>query len=196
MVTSYFLKSRQSNFGNYYFLNDALTKDEIDSVLTSVEFIPSQDAIIEDSNRDTNIRTSIIKWIPKNQDWEWLYYRIFDIMNIANNSMWNLDITTMFDMIQYTEYYATENGHYDWHMDVGSGEASYRKVSISIQICDADDFEGGDLQMWLGGTSFLTMPKGMGNAAVFPSFFMHRVSPITKGVRKSLVMWAGGTPYR
>ena len=39
-------------------------------------------------------------------------------------------------------------------------------------------------------------PRGKGVAVLFPSYMMHRVSPVTKGTRKSLVLWVGGEHYR
>ena len=35
-----------------------------------------------------------------------------------------------------------------------------------------------------------------GNAVMFASFLNHRVVPVTRGVRQSLVMWFGGKPFR
>jgi PKHD-type hydroxylase len=196
MKTSYFIEPKESNFSNYYFFEKGLQDEEVRRITSESESIPSQEAIINDDYRKKSIRTSSIKWLPKDTNWQWIYNKLSDLISIANHSMWNLELTTMHDNIQYTEYYASEDGHYDWHMDIGSGETSFRKVSIVVQMSDPTEYEGGDLQIWLGGTSTLTVPKGLGNVAVFPSFYMHRVSPVTSGTRKSLVMWAGGTPYR
>ena len=53
------------------------------------------------------------------------------------------------DSIQYTEYYE-DGGHYDWHMDVGNFPENHRKISITIQLSNPDDYDGGDLEFWLG----------------------------------------------
>ena len=195
MNNTYFIKSKQSNFDTYYWYKEELKSYEIDKIKLDIQSIPSQKAEIDGGNNDT-IRLSTIKWIPRNQQWEWLYDRMTQLITIANNEMWNFDITNIIDQIQYTEYYDTEKGHYDWHIDVGSGELSHRKLSIAIQISDPSEYEGGLFQIWLGGNSVQTCEKSLGTAVVFPSFYMHRVTPVTKGVRKSLVLWVGGTPYK
>lgn len=195
MNKSYFIKSKPSSFDNYYWFKEELKSEEIERILKDIEEIPAQKAKISGGENDS-IRSSTIKWIPKNNQWEWLYDRITQLVTTANNVMWNFDLTTMLDQIQYTEYYATQKGHYDWHIDVGSGELSYRKISIAIQISKPEEYEGGMFEIWLGGSSVQVCEKSYGTAIVFPSFYMHRVTPVTSGVRKSLVLWVGGTPYK
>ena len=77
---------------------------------------------------------------------------------------------------------------YNWHLDIGPGEAGRRKLSASVQLSNPSDYDGGDLEIWgaSGGE------RGWGALIVFPSYMLHRVSPITRGVRHSLVAWARG----
>ena len=96
--------------------------------------------------------------------------------------------------IQYTEYYSS-GGHYDWHTDVGSGALSHRKVSITVQLSKPDEYEGGNLEL-LRGEYNEVAPRGLGTVVIFPSYMLHRVTEITKGTRKSLVLWVGGSHYR
>jgi len=121
----------------------------------------------------------------------------------ANTELWNFDLHSAPESIQYTEYYAHENGHYDWHQDIGPGELpSRRKISITIQLSDSDDYEGGELQMCYGGdgkgnlVDSVTCPRGSGVSVLFPSYMLHRVSEVKKGTRKSLVLWVGGSHYK
>ena len=114
----------------------------------------------------------------------------------ANQNLYHFDLHSMSEQIQYTEYYDYEKGHYDWHMDTGYGNLSQRKISVTVQLSDGDEYEGGDLQLWPGGTYPLVAPRGKGNVVIFPSFLMHRVTPVTRGTRKSFVLWLGGGHYR
>jgi len=100
------------------------------------------------------------------------------------------------EFIQYTEYYASEGGHYDWHQDIGPGMGSLRKVSITVQLSDTNEYEGGDLEIWQGGQSILQAPRGAGNVVIFPSYMMHRVKRVEKGTRRSFVLWVGGQHYK
>jgi PKHD-type hydroxylase len=108
--------------------------------------------------------------------------------------MWKFDVHSIVDSIQYTEY-PHGNGHYDWHIDIGPASINHRKISIVVQLSDPEEYEGGELEIWSGATP-VTIPKKKGNIVIFPSFLMHRVTPVTKGLRKSLVLWVGGGSYK
>ena len=82
-----------------------------------------------------------------------------------------------------------------WHIDIGPGSINHRKISCTIQLSDPDEYEGGDLEIWTGG-DFKTIERKQGCAILFPSFLMHRVTPITKGTRRSIVLWMGGDSYK
>ena len=142
------------------------------------------------------VRSSSVKWIPKNEEWIWLYEKLMDMANIANNEVWKFNLISAPELIQYTEYYASEGGHYDWHQDIGPGIGSQRKVSITVQLSEADEYEGGELEMWSGGDAVATAEKGAGVVFIFPSYMMHRVTKVTKGTRRSFVLWVGGDHYR
>ena len=67
-----------------------------------------------------------------------------------------------------------------------------RKISMTLLLSPEDQFEGGDLELMSPEESKLKQ----GHAICFASFLNHRVAPVTRGVRQSLVMWFGGTPFR
>jgi PKHD-type hydroxylase len=95
---------------------------------------------------------------------------------------------------QYTEYPA--GGFYDWHMDSDvdfKHEPTVRKISMTCLLSHESEFEGGGLELMSDGK--IARPK-QGQAIFFASFIRHRVIPITKGIRKSLVMWFGGPPLK
>ncbi|MCK6649860.1 MAG: 2OG-Fe(II) oxygenase, partial [Bacteroidia bacterium] len=70
-----------------------------------------------------------------------------------------------------------------------------RKLSISVQLSDAVEYEGGELQFMIN-QNIVTAPKEKGTAIIFPSFALHRVLPVTKGNRMSIVGWIAGPAYR
>ena len=76
-----------------------------------------------------------------------------------------------------------------------------RKLSVTVMLSDQDEFEGGDFQLDLGPHHEqrfhnVTEINERGSVIVFPSFLMHQVTPVTKGVRKSLVIWTVGPKYK
>jgi PKHD-type hydroxylase len=184
---------------NFYWFKQGFTKEELDKIYNDVAQLPFEKATIIGEN-DTEaikaIRSSSIKWIPKDQNWQWLYNKLMNMALEANNSLWHFDLISVDEKIQYTEYYDNAEGHYTWHQDIGGGSASKRKVSITVQLSDPEEYEGGDLEMWQGGEAVVKSERGAGVVFIFPSYMMHRVTKVTKGTRRSFVLWVGGQHYR
>ena len=142
---------------------------------------------------DTKTRTSHISWIPFKKMTE-MYKTIEKVMKQTNGNHFGFDGMQITEMAQYTEY--PEGGFYDWHTDSDvnmRNEPPVRKISMTILLSPENEFEGGDLELVKEGQS--TKIK-QGHALFFASFIRHRVAPVTKGNRKSLVMWFGGTPFK
>ena len=145
---------------------------------------------------DPTIRSSKVKWLPKSAEFQGLYERIAQEIMIHNNQHFKFDLDCIREQIQYTEYHAEDKGQYDWHMDLGAGWASLRKLSVTINLSDPKDYDGGVLEFNLGGKTITQGSKAKGAITVFPSYLLHRVSPVTRGTRKSLVLWVGGNAFR
>ena len=142
---------------------------------------------------DTKTRTSHISWIPfkKMPD---MYKDIEKTMNKTNGNHFGFDGMQITEMAQYTEY--PSGGFYDWHMDSDVNfvhEPTVRKISMTCLLSHESEFEGGELEIEKEEN---TVKLVQGQAIFFASFIRHRVAPVTKGVRKSLVMWFGGPPLR
>jgi PKHD-type hydroxylase len=142
---------------------------------------------------DTKTRTSHISWIPFNKMPE-MYSTLENVMLRTNNNHFGFEGMKITEQAQYTEYPA--GGFYDWHMDsdvVGMNEPPVRKISMTCLLSHESEFEGGGLELMSDGK--IARPK-QGQAIFFASFIRHRVIPITKGVRKSLVVWFGGPSFK
>lgn len=142
---------------------------------------------------DTKTRTSHISWIPFNKMPE-MYKTIERTMLKTNSNHFGFDGMQITEPAQYTEY--PEGGFYDWHIDTDVNcekEPPVRKISMTCLLSPESEFEGGGLELMSEGK--IARPK-QGQAIFFASFIKHRVVPITKGTRKSLVMWFGGPPLR
>jgi PKHD-type hydroxylase len=187
---------RQSELDNWYWFQEAFTNEELVKIETIQESIPFTKAKISQELDDLDsYRKSEIKWFSKEiLEYKWLYENFVNMATESNRALWNFELTGIFDDLQYTVYNG-EGGHFDWHMDIGKGKFSKRKVSITIQLSDPDEYEGGDFE-FLIGNEITKLPRKKGCAIVFPSYFLHRVTPVTKGIRKSLVLWVSGQPFR
>ena len=180
---------------NYYTFGKIFSDEELAWINNLQNLYPLVGATIIGDESETNpIRKSSIKWINHDEYSAWLYDKIIDLAMKANNELWDFNLHSVIDSIQYTEYY-DDGGHYNWHVDIGPRSINHRKISITVQLSDPEEYEGGDFELWTGG-EFKTLPKSKGDAILFPSFLMHRITPITKGTRKSLVLWIGGGSYK
>ena len=145
---------------------------------------------------DTSLRRSEVFWTKE----EWLIALIWSYMDAYNEvSGLSYDIRSV-EPIQLTRY--ARGGFYDFHVDgFGSKKwevgGSVRKISMSIQL--NGDYEGGEFQVVRcrkGEVEVDTMDKSMGTVILFPSVLEHRVLPVTRGVRYSLVAWFSGPAFR
>jgi PKHD-type hydroxylase len=138
-----------------------------------------------------NIRKSTIAWIDIQEDSRWLYAKVWNTFQ-AVNRWFKFDLFGLVDEIQFARY--TVGDSFDWHLDTGGGQTSTRKLSMSVQLCDDDEYSGGDLDMC--ACPQLEPRRRRGTIIVFPSFLAHRVTPITRGSRCSLVAWAHGPVFK
>jgi PKHD-type hydroxylase len=187
---------------NFYWFQFGFNYAEIKKIEKISKKFPYEDGkIVKENNEtddklDTGIRKSKIKWLPPEADsTEWIYERLMDMSLDANWNMWGFDLHHIRDAIQYTEYHEDKEGEYKWHQDMGAYPLNYRKISIVVQLSDESEYEGGELQMNPGG-NIISVPKGLGTLCFFPSFLLHRVTPLNSGVRLSLVTWFRGANLR
>jgi PKHD-type hydroxylase len=142
---------------------------------------------------DTKTRTSHISWIPFKKMTD-MYKDIERIMKTTNGNHFGFDGMTISEMAQYTEY--PEGGFYEWHVDNDINfehEPPVRKISMTCLLSPESEFEGGDLEL-MDENKVAKLKQG--HAIFFASFIRHRVKPVTRGRRQSLVMWFGGTPFK
>ena len=142
---------------------------------------------------DTQTRLSHISWIPFNVLPE-MYKTLDKVMKQTNGNHFGFEGMQITEPAQFTEY--SNGGFYDWHIDSDvecSKEPPVRKISMTLLLSKDDEFEGGGLELMSEGK--FARPK-QGHAIFFASFIRHRVVPVTKGTRRSLVMWFGGTPFK
>ena len=142
---------------------------------------------------DSTKRITTISWIPF-KDMPEMYKEIEATMLKANNNHFGFEGMQLTEPAQFTHY--LEGGFYDWHMDndvQGKHQQPVRKISMTLLLSDPSTFEGGELEIMSKGK---TAKLKQGQAIFFASWLQHRVKPVTKGERKSLVMWFGGPSFK
>ena len=142
---------------------------------------------------DTKKRVTTISWIPF-KEMQHMYSDLDRFIQAANENHFGFGDIRITENAQFTEY--PEGGFYDWHMDCDVNmehEPPVRKISMTLLLNDPSEFEGGDLELMAPG-KFAELKQG--HAIIFASFLNHRVNPVKRGIRQSLVVWFGGKPFR
>lgn len=152
-----------------------------------------QPAAVDDRSdlASRDFRLSDIAWIEPAADAHWLYHRLGVLFGRAN-AAYGFDIRGFVEPLQFTCYGARQ--YFGWHVDIGAGQTSARKLSLTIQLAEENDYEGGDLRFH--GAPSVPEARAQGAATFFPAFLAHEVTPVTRGLRRSLVAWAYGPAFR
>ena len=174
----------------YAFSEKVFTSEECEKIIK----IAKDKGLIEGTTRGkTDIRSSNITWLYGNDDLEWVFRKITDIVLNLNDRFFQFDIFGLNEGLQFTNYKAPSD-QYGKHID-RSLNIIVRKLSLSIQLTDPKEYEGGELFLYENekGTE---MKKDQGTLILFPSYTLHEVKPVTKGERNSLVSWVTGKQFK
>jgi len=141
-------------------------------------------------------RITDVSWLERGGETHWLYARLEQIVQQLNSQYYKYEIyKELREPLQYTVYDSSRGGHYNWHVDHGAGGPDARKLSISVQLSDPSTYQGCDLELNFGDDN-VPAPRAQGTLVAFSSYVLHRVTPITAGVRKSLVAWVSGPEFK
>lgn len=164
----------------------------------STWFTPIQSTVGGDEGKEIqklDVRSSKATFLQPNPRTEWLYKKLTEFIHFTNGTFFRFNIGFI-ESLQYTVY--DEGDFYDYHTDTFDNNYNVfmeqRKLSISIQLSDESEYEGGDLEFYALNEP-PKAPRGKGTAIIFPSFLHHRVTPVTKGTRRSLVIWVTGPDF-
>lgn len=176
----------------------ALSTAECDQIIKRSKNYDEVEATVGFSDTlrsDLAYRTSSIRWLNANAE-GLIIRRIMEMVLASNRTNFGVEIDAPYE-IQFTEYRATNKGHYDWHQDVWleSPRPYARKLSVVVQLSAPVEYDGGRFEFFGApspGDEFLAQ----GSVLIFPSFLQHRVLPVTAGLRRSLVTWVEGPNWR
>ena len=178
---------------------DEYVLKKIDNTISNMDLQINNSLVNKNSlsERNPNIRISKQAWI---EDLSFCKY-FFDIgQKVNEDCKWNFDIKGI-EPIQYGIY--SDGGKYDWHVDQGSKlliGGSIRKISMTLFMNNPDEYEGGEFDLELSHPErkprYQTFKLKKGSAIFFQSDVWHRVRPVSSGMRKSLVAWYSGPPFR
>ena len=210
------------NLKNYYwYFQSAIPKHICDDIVKYSYQLQDQIGVTGLRTHEKELNKKELKDLKKKRDsnivWmdgRWIYKEIQPYVNLPNKlAGWNFEWDWS-ESCQFTKY--KKGQYYDWHWDSLNEPFYYpdnpkdprngkiRKLSVTVSLSDPKDYEGGELEFDFRSGDPDKKPvikkcteiSPRGSLVVFPSFVWHRVCPITKGERNSLVIWNLGKPYR
>jgi len=145
------------------------------------------------------VRKSEIRWVNTyDQSHRFIVDTLWNFVIDANRNNYGFDLNYLRD-VQFTTYRSENGGKYDWHQDIFwmNPTMSHRKLSITVQLSEPNEYQGGEFEIDPEyGVLDQNVIKQRGTVLVFPSFLRHRVTPVTSGVRRSLVAWVEGPKFK
>jgi len=134
-------------------------------------------------------------WLYEDQATAAVYTKVRDLIARVNAESFGFDLTGIGAPMQFTVY--EEGQFYGWHSDMGAHTPVAHKLTLSLQLSDPAEYTGGTFETWVGhGRAPTAYPKERGTAILYPSYILHCVTPVTRGVRKSLIAWMTGPKFR
>jgi PKHD-type hydroxylase len=179
--------------------DNGFTNEELDAIVKYCDAAGTEQGFTFGAETKEEIekhRVSNVKFHDRNENTAWIFDKLNFIIQAANEQFYNFHLNG-YSQFQYTTY--DSKGRYDWHTDLSFGQkydkdAELRKLSLTLLL--NDEFEGGEFQINDGKEELATtIPMNKGRVVLFPSFVIHRVKPVTKGIRKSLVVWVIGPKF-
>jgi PKHD-type hydroxylase len=190
-------RPRKESVVPFVTMPDLFTNEELDKIVELCETFETETAKVGDGVNgevSPNIRRTKISWLKNNPESNWIYDRVAMAARSLNSQFYRFNLFGFIEDMQYTVYQDDDEGHYTWHIDIGPNNECTRKLSLVIQLSDPSDYEGGDLEIMTSPNPDKVI-KQRGLVAAFPSFILHRVTPVTKGIRRTLVVWVAGPDF-
>jgi predicted 2-oxoglutarate/Fe(II)-dependent dioxygenase YbiX len=205
IYNSIIIPSSNDEFVPGYLLHDrrnapdlVFTEQECNDIVSIAKRTYPIDASVGGSDHNSaiekRIRSAKIYDVPLDERNKWIYDKVIANVAFANKHYFDYEIAGLRHGLQLIEYNVEEeySGHYEWHTDFGTGDPSTRKISVVVQLTNPSDYEGCELLV-NDHAGIKTATKERGTVHLFPSYMPHKVTPITRGTRYSLVIWVHGS---
>lgn len=181
--------------------DDFLSPNDINLLLAQPEWLNLQDGMIGGASavgtKDSERRSNKVAWVGMKPEVVHIWEALANIVAEVNSRYFHYDLTGFHEPMQLSMYEEQSQDHYTWHIDGSPSDRRVpRKLSMAMLLSDPSEFEGGEFQVKTHNDIEQTLECKKGRAWFFPSYMLHRVTPVTKGIRRSLVLWVGGPEFR
>ena len=198
------IPSADKRFPGYFCIDSTtlpelkFTNEECDKIISLSSKVYPTTASIGGTHENSKVhklmRSAEIYNVENNEQNRWIFEKVSNIVSVINTVHFNYDIAGITHGIQLIEYSSDADikGHYDWHIDAGEGDPAHRKISLTAQLTEPSKYDGCELII-NNHAQEVVGTKDRGSVHLFPSYMLHKVSPITKGTRHALVIWIHGS---
>ena len=181
---------------NVVYWDNFLTEEDIHFLRHHPSWINYHAAEVGNSGNDMHTRRTNVGWVDFSEQNQHIWQKIAQVVSEVNSKFFHINLTGFYEDMQLSEYSGAYQGHYNWHTDACPSDNKVpRKLSMVLMLSEPKEYEGGELQFKVSDIDE-TLEMRLGRAWFFPSYLLHRVTPVTKGVRKTAVLWVGGEPWR
>ena len=177
-------------------VNNVFTDQELDEIVTQANRVKKVSSTLG-SGAISDYRVCDVAWLESDEidsDFDWVYATLSDAISQINNEYFRFDLTHL-TALQYTVYNEINLGNYQKHLDIGR-QFPNRKLSFSVQLSEDKEYTGGDLRFHYIKNQPEIAPRARGTVIFFPSWIVHDVTPVTQGIRRSLVGWVDGPNFK
>ena len=188
-----FLPECNLNVRSFSVITSCFSKQECTDIIRIGETTNIQKSYVANSDKES-FRKSENGWITPEGRTHWVFERLEDAVKESNSIYFKLDLIGFLEDLQYT-IYKSDNSFYSGHRDTGNGRNSIRKISTVLMLSDHSEYEGGNFEIF-DGREYKKIDLNIGDIVIFPSYEWHRVTPVTKGTRRTLVGWVSGPLLR
>ncbi len=195
------IKIENNPYGIYW--ENFLSDDDIEKIHSHIKYFDGNTTgkseigkgKISNGIINLELRNNDIIWIGEIKETKWLFDKIKNAVSNANNLIYKFELIGA-EPFQYSIYDMKEKAHYDWHNDILIDENKHlRKLTMSILLSDTSEYEGGSFLFSPEGKPF-EMEQKKGRLILFPSWIPHKINPVIKGKRISLVTWFYGKAFK
>lgn len=181
---------------NHAYWNNAFSEEQLNTIISICDGLVTNTATVGNNEVIEDIRVSDTAWLGCNPQTQFIYDNLAWAVRNINGQFFDFDLYGFVEDFQYT-IYRGNGGKYDWHLDRGPSKNGQgpRKLSLVLQLSDPSEYEGGDLEIFVKHEP-KKIEKKKGLVVMFPSFVLHRVTPVTNGIRRTLVVWVTGPKFK
>jgi PKHD-type hydroxylase len=177
----------------YAYWENAFSKEECEQIIDYCKTYENTEGVT--SSKSSGHRISNISFISPDNNTFWIYEKLSYFSICLNADFFKFDLWGFSENLQFTEY-KPPAGRYNSHIDKIFNK-QIRKLSIVLQLSEDYTYEGGDLELLNNGENLPTkLNRKQGTVIAFPSYSLHRVTPVTNGIRHSLVGWITGPQFK